>query len=141
MSPDLWHPIGSVVLPSVPTGEVLTVSDALTWPSAQIPAPGHSCFGGILDQSFRLMKDHFKSLTLGFVALYVPYAALTHYLGFGTGREAVPDFGKLIDLEMMLFPGGRERTETEFAALFKRAGFELTRIVPTQSPLSVVEAR
>jgi SAM-dependent methyltransferase len=51
-----------------------------------------------------------------------------------------PDFGKLIDLEMMLFPGGRERTEAEFASLFRRAGFELTRIVPTQSPLSVIEA-
>jgi hypothetical protein len=52
-----------------------------------------------------------------------------------------PDLGKLIDLEMLLLPGGKERTAEEFAALFARAGFELTRIVPTQSPLSVVEAR
>ena len=52
-----------------------------------------------------------------------------------------PDFGKLIDLEMLLMPGGRERTEEEFGALFRRAGFKLTRVVPTQSPLSVVEAR
>ena len=52
-----------------------------------------------------------------------------------------PDFGKLIDLEMLLFPGGRERTEAEWASLFRRAGFELSRIVPTQSPLSVIEAR
>jgi hypothetical protein len=52
-----------------------------------------------------------------------------------------PDFGKLIDLEMMLMPGGRERTAEEFASLFDRAGFELARIVPTDSPLSVVEAR
>jgi hypothetical protein len=52
----------------------------------------------------------------------------------------VPDFGKLIDLEMLLFPGGRERTAEEFADLFARAGFELARIVPTESPLSVIEA-
>ena len=52
-----------------------------------------------------------------------------------------PDFGKLIDLEMMLMPGGRERTEEEFRALFASAGFELTRVVPTQSPLSVIEAK
>ena len=52
-----------------------------------------------------------------------------------------PDFGKLIDLEMLLFPGGRERTEAEFASLFRRAGLELSRIVPTQSPLSVIEGR
>ena len=52
----------------------------------------------------------------------------------------VPDFGKLIDMEMLLIPGGRERTADEFAALFARAGFEMTRIVPTASPLSVIEA-
>jgi hypothetical protein len=52
-----------------------------------------------------------------------------------------PDFGKLIDLEMLLMPGGRERTADEFKSLFARAGFELARIVPTESPLSVIEAR
>lgn len=52
-----------------------------------------------------------------------------------------PDFGKIIDLEMLVMPGGRERTAEEFRNLFARAGFELTRIVPTQSPLSVIEAR
>jgi len=50
-----------------------------------------------------------------------------------------PDLAKLIDLEMLLLPGGRERTEEEFAALFARNGFQLTRVVPTQSPLAVVE--
>lgn len=54
-----------------------------------------------------------------------------------SGNDA--DLSKLIDLEMMLLPGGRERTEQEFAALFARHGFELTRVVPTQSPLCVVE--
>jgi hypothetical protein len=52
-----------------------------------------------------------------------------------------PDFGKIIDFEMLLMPGGRERTAEEFRALFSSAGFEVTRIVPTQSPLSVIEAR
>jgi hypothetical protein len=52
-----------------------------------------------------------------------------------------PDFGKLIDLEMMMMPGGRERTAEEFRALFSGAGFELTRIERTTSPLCVIEAR
>jgi SAM-dependent methyltransferase len=52
-----------------------------------------------------------------------------------------PDFAKLLDIEMLLFPGGRERTEEEFEALFTRAGFAMTRIVPTKSPLCVIEAR
>jgi hypothetical protein len=52
-----------------------------------------------------------------------------------------PDFAKIIDLEMLLMPGGRERTQQEFRDLFARAGFELTRVIPTKSPLSVIEAR
>ena len=52
-----------------------------------------------------------------------------------------PDFAKIIDLEMLLMPGGRERTEEEFRELFARSGFQLTRIIPTKSPLSVIEAR
>jgi len=51
-----------------------------------------------------------------------------------------PDLGKLIDLEMLMMPGGRERTADEFRALFEANGYELTKIVPTKSPLSVVEA-
>ncbi len=50
-------------------------------------------------------------------------------------------FGKLIDLEMMLMPGGRERTEKEVRALFARAGFEITKILPTKASDSVTEAR
>jgi hypothetical protein len=52
-----------------------------------------------------------------------------------------PDFAKNLDLDMLLFVGGRERTEEEYAALLGRAGFALTRVVPTISPISLVEAR
>jgi hypothetical protein len=52
-----------------------------------------------------------------------------------------PDLNKLIDLEMLLLPGGRERTEAEFAALFSANGFQLTRVVPTESPLAVIEGK
>ena len=51
-----------------------------------------------------------------------------------------PDLSKLIDLEMMLIPGGRERTEAEFRSLFEKAGFALRRVIPTASPLAVIEA-
>jgi ubiquinone/menaquinone biosynthesis C-methylase UbiE len=50
-----------------------------------------------------------------------------------------PSIGKLIDLEMLLMPGGRERTEAEYRSLFEAAGFKLTSITPTESPLSVIE--
>jgi serine protease len=44
VSPNLWTLIGTAALASVPTGSVLVVSDALTWPHAAIPGPGHYCF-------------------------------------------------------------------------------------------------
>lgn len=50
-----------------------------------------------------------------------------------------PDWGKLLDIQMMVVVPGKERTKAEFAALFTRAGFRLTRIIPTRCPLSVVE--
>ena len=53
----------------------------------------------------------------------------------------VADLGKVIDLEMVVMTGGRERTADEFRRLFDRAGFTLTRVIPTKSPLSVIEAR
>jgi hypothetical protein len=51
-----------------------------------------------------------------------------------------PSFSKLMDVQMlMLFGGGRVRTEAEFRDLFAAAGLRLTRIVPTPSPNSIVE--
>jgi hypothetical protein len=47
---------------------------------------------------------------------------------------------KVIDIEMLFFPGGRERTEREYRELLAQGGFRLTRIIPTKSPFSVIEA-
>jgi hypothetical protein len=54
--------------------------------------------------------------------------------------DAEVDFGKLLDIEMLAMPGGRERSADEFKALFARSGFDMTKVVPTKSPLAVVEA-
>jgi hypothetical protein len=48
VTPNMWNLVGDVTLPTVRTGEVLTVSDAITWQAASIPAPGHYCFVGVL---------------------------------------------------------------------------------------------
>ena len=50
------------------------------------------------------------------------------------------DFGKLLDIEMLVSPGGKERTAAEYKELLAQAGFRLTRIIPTKSPYSVIEA-
>jgi C-methyltransferase len=49
--------------------------------------------------------------------------------------------GKWVDLEMLLNLGARERTAAEYRDLLSQAGFRVTRVVQTASPLSVVEAR
>jgi hypothetical protein len=49
-----------------------------------------------------------------------------------------PGYGKLSDLNMLVGPGGQERTEAEYRALYTAAGFELTRIMPTQSRMSII---
>jgi hypothetical protein len=48
-------------------------------------------------------------------------------------------FSKLLDLNMLVMNGGRERTQAEFQELFDAAGLRITRVLPTLSPLSVVE--
>jgi O-methyltransferase domain/Dimerisation domain len=48
----------------------------------------------------------------------------------------------LVDLEMLVHtPGGRERTASEFRAILSTAGFATLRVVPTTTPVSVIEAR
>ncbi len=51
-----------------------------------------------------------------------------------------PFFGKLLDLMMLVNLGGRERTGDEYRDLLDTAGFRLTRIIPTNTPSSIIEA-
>jgi O-methyltransferase domain/Dimerisation domain len=51
-----------------------------------------------------------------------------------------PDWSKLLDINMMVVPGGRERTKEEFRRLFMRAGLKLKRVIRTASPLKILEA-
>jgi hypothetical protein len=73
-------------------------------------------------------------------------------------RKAIPSNGKLLIAEFVLtekpdptstlmsvvtflgFEGGHGRTEDEFRKLLKECGFTLTRVVPTASSLSIIEA-
>jgi O-methyltransferase domain/Dimerisation domain len=47
---------------------------------------------------------------------------------------------KLSDLNMLVAPGGRERTTDEYAALFEAADLAYTRAIPSAAGLSVYEA-
>jgi hypothetical protein len=49
-------------------------------------------------------------------------------------------FSKCMDLNMLVMTGGRERTEAEYGALLDSAGLRLTRVIPTYTEMSVIEA-
>jgi hypothetical protein len=51
-----------------------------------------------------------------------------------------PHAGKMLDMMMLVGTGGQERTAEEYRTLLKKADFRLTRVVPTASDASVVEA-
>ncbi len=53
------------------------------------------------------------------------------------GNDFAP--GKFLDLQMLIFPGGCERTEKQFRELFAAAGWRLSRIIPTAAADSIVE--
>lgn len=51
-----------------------------------------------------------------------------------------PHFSKLIDLEMLVAPGGMERTAKEFESLLEKSGLKLQQIIPTNGMMSIIEA-
>ncbi|MDM8555629.1 methyltransferase [Desulfococcaceae bacterium HSG7] len=50
-----------------------------------------------------------------------------------------PSIAKLLDLEMLITTGGKERTLAEFKILLESSGFKLSRIIDTQESICVIE--
>lgn len=53
------------------------------------------------------------------------------------GNDFAP--AKFLDIQMLLFPGGCERTEQEFRELFAAGGWRLNRVIPTAAGEAIVE--
>jgi SAM-dependent methyltransferase len=51
-----------------------------------------------------------------------------------------PSGAQLFDLNMLVMTGGQERSVSEYGILLEKAGFRLTRVIPTGSPFHVLEA-
>jgi hypothetical protein len=84
------------------------------------------------DRCVEILRTCVRSLNDGGVVLVVEML-----LG-RPGHEVDAAFS---DLNMLVLPGGRERSEQQFAALFDAAGLRLTRVVHTRSRVSILEAR
>lgn len=55
-------------------------------------------------------------------------------------KEGEPHFSKFMDLIMLTMTGGRERTESEYETLLAKADFKITRVIPTNSFMSIIES-
>lgn len=56
-----------------------------------------------------------------------------------TGNK--PSLAKLLDIQMMAtMPGGKERTAEEYRRILEKSGFAIKRIIPTVSPICLIEA-
>jgi hypothetical protein len=51
----------------------------------------------------------------------------------------MPSEAKLFDINMLITVGGQERTERQYRELLQATGFDLVRVIPTASPLSLIE--
>lgn len=55
-------------------------------------------------------------------------------------EDGSPSFATLLDLEIMVLTGGRERTQVEHRRLLERAGLRAARIVPSGGRMTIIEA-
>ena len=83
------------------------------------------------DRAIRILKTCRRAMTVNSRVLLVDMVV---------PDNGVNCFSKLLDLNMLVMNGGRERTETEFRTLLDASGYKLTRVVPTMAPQSVIEA-
>ncbi len=110
--------VGGDFFEAVPQGDALILKHIIQdWDDGRAIA--------ILQRCHQAMNEQGRLLVIDFVIL--------------PGNEFCGS--KFIDVNMMVMcPGGRIRTEAEFQELFIAAGFKLTRIIPTESEVCIIEA-
>jgi DNA-binding Lrp family transcriptional regulator len=84
------------------------------------------------EESLTILNNVRKAAKPGTTLLLVEFVIPDHDRGF---------IGKWADMEMLVQVAARERTVEEYRKLYQQAGFQLTRVVPTAGPISVVEGR
>jgi len=51
-----------------------------------------------------------------------------------------PHPGKMLDIMMLVGPGGQERTVPEYHTLLGKAKLRVSRVVPTRSAVTIIES-
>ncbi|MCV7196231.1 methyltransferase [Mycobacterium angelicum] len=84
------------------------------------------------DDAVRILRNVRSAAATGSHVLLIEFVVPKHH------REYL---GNWLDLEMLVALDAQERTAAQFDQLFRRAGFQLTRVVQTASPFHILEAR
>ncbi|HEX7956153.1 MAG TPA: methyltransferase [Pyrinomonadaceae bacterium] len=88
------------------------------------------------DASVRLLQNCHRAMAPNGRVLVVQL--LMPEQGGDASREQLFE-AAVSDLNMLVLTGGRERTEGEYRTLLGRAGFRLSRVVPSQALVSLIE--
>jgi SAM-dependent methyltransferase len=89
------------------------------------------------ERCVRLLQNCHRAMAPGGRVLIVQL--LMPEQGDAAARERLFE-AAVSDLNMLVLTGGRERTEAEYRSLLGRAGFRLTRVVPSRALVSLIEA-
>jgi hypothetical protein len=84
------------------------------------------------EKCIQILKNCSQTLELG-GKLLIAEPALVQ----GSPHEL---FSKMLDLDMMILTGGKERTPEEYKTLLDASGFDLSNVIETESPLYIIEA-
>jgi hypothetical protein len=90
------------------------------------------------NEQSRQILQQIRKAAPGMAKLIVVETVLPNESSWAAGNGE--HFGNHLDINMLVLTGGRERTPDEFAQLFAESGWQLTRVIPTSSPYSIVEA-
>jgi len=94
----------------------------------------------ILKKVIHDWEDSNASIILGNCRKAMPKSSRLLIVEVIVPTPNVPSFAKMLDLLMLAYAGGRERTEVEYRELLISVGFRLQRVIPTSSTVSIIEA-
>ena len=114
----LWAAVTGSFFKSVPAADAYLLKSILhDWPD---------------DRCVEILRTCVRSLNPDGVVLVVETVL---------GRPGYEFEAAFSDLNMLVMPGGRERTEEEYAALFNAAGLRLTQVIDTGTRMAILEAQ
>lgn len=91
------------------------------------------------DSACKILINCRKALPVDGRLLVIERAMPDKLQDLSSNRDTILSDISMTDLNMMVMTTGRERTVAEYKELYRKAGLELTEVVPTQTAMNVME--